>query len=125
MEQTKLKPFDLQAALAGKPVVTRDGRPVKIAGYNEDAANENIKILGWLPNGYNCWFDDGTCYKSTDYDLDLFMAPEKREVWVCLYRSKYGIEFTYKGDSKENAELVPNLHNYIIITTVKIWEEEI
>ena len=33
----KLEKFNLQDALNGRPVVTRDGNPVKIAGYNTDA----------------------------------------------------------------------------------------
>jgi hypothetical protein len=72
------KPFNLQAALDGAPVVTRDGRPVKIAGYNEQVNS----LLGWVANNDVRWTGGG---KSNQYELDLFMAPTTRKEWIVIY----------------------------------------
>jgi hypothetical protein len=78
-----MKPFDLQKALAGEPVITRDGRPVKIAGYNKDA-REGSSIAGWVGGRILCWYTNGSY--STDFTCkhgyDLFMAPTERKEWV-------------------------------------------
>jgi hypothetical protein len=74
-----MKPFNLQAALDGKPVITRDGRPVKIAGYNEDA-NKNHKLTGWAGGTALSWSKDGEYSHNDPYDL--FMAPTTRKEWI-------------------------------------------
>jgi hypothetical protein len=78
-----MKPFDLEAALRGEPVITRDGRPVKIAGYNEEATYDE-KIVGWIQEYGSCsWGEDGTYHTSIRYsNKDLFMAPTERKEWV-------------------------------------------
>lgn len=82
------KPFNLQEALAGKPVVTRDGRAVKIAGYNPEA-DEDFKIIGWISGIPQCWSENGTYFDScVNSNYELFMAPETKDVWVGLYSTK-------------------------------------
>lgn len=52
-----MKPFNLERALAGDPVITRDGREVKIAGYNPKT-HEGVRILGWLADGVStAWYE--------------------------------------------------------------------
>jgi hypothetical protein len=78
-----MKPFNLDDALAGKPVITCDGRPVKIAGYNEDA-NDCEKLAVWIDgqiksyyaNGYSPWVGGSNPYRN------LFMAPITRKEWI-------------------------------------------
>jgi hypothetical protein len=82
------KPFNLQAALAGAPVVTRDVRPVKIAGYNEDANS----LLGWIGNDNYAWTGGGKSFR-IDFNFDLFMAPTTRKEWIV----RYGINQTCMG----------------------------
>jgi hypothetical protein len=72
-----MKEFNLKDALAGKPVITRDGRPVKIAGCNEDRNS----LLGWIYGEVNQWTGGGKSYK-IDSTRDLFMAPSERKEWV-------------------------------------------
>ena len=74
-----MKPFNLQAALDGAPVVTRDGRLVKIAGYNEDAGL--TKLLGWVDGAFCGWYKDGIQHNANSR-LDLFMAPTTRKEWI-------------------------------------------
>jgi len=57
-DYVKMKPFNLEAALAGAPVVTRDGRPVKIAGYNPDA-HASGTLTGWIEKSIAGWNKKG------------------------------------------------------------------
>ena len=70
-----MKSFNLEAALAGAKVITRDGREVKIAGYNEDANS----LLGWIGSGVYQWTGGGQNIADKN---DLFMAPTDRKEWV-------------------------------------------
>lgn len=81
------KPFNLQEALAGNPVVTRDGRKVKIAGYNPDAKN-NEMVIGWVDNVVETWSIEGIYDSMVASNYDLFMAAETKDVWVVLWRIK-------------------------------------
>jgi hypothetical protein len=74
-----MKQFNLQAALAGAPVVTRDGRPVKIAGYNPDAI-ESQRIAAWVGDFVIDYGENGKRYSYVD--CDLFMAPTTRKEWI-------------------------------------------
>jgi len=79
------KPFDLKKALAGEPVVTRNGAPVKIAGYNEFAYSDET-ILGWVNRCAFRWFKNGeNSEHPSDPDLDLFMAPIEKKEWIVRY----------------------------------------
>jgi len=122
-----MKPFDLEAALAGEPVVTRDGRPVKIAGYNPDA-NENTRIIGWIGSCSYVWYDKGSYWNGATDDKDLFMAEKpkiKKEGWVNIYPTNDPNYSCFTSDcylSEEDAE--ENIMNGIIATVKVEWEEE-
>ena len=92
-----MKPFDLAKAKAGHPVVTRDGRRVRIltcemnnACYtivaiitaNEPGAGSESAVTYTTQGEF---FHDGS-----ESQNDLFMAPVKREGWVNIYRSAPG-----------------------------------
>ena len=83
-----MKPFNLEQALAGKPVVTRDGRPVKIAGYNPDAKPQ-WKLAAWVDGNLDAWYTDGTQTGKSNMptDSDLRMAPTERKEWIvrCVF----------------------------------------
>lgn len=68
-----MKPFDLQEALAGKPVVTQDGTPVIIAGFNPNAKSV-YKLAGWLDNVVESWDENGVYYEDSEIEIhNLFM----------------------------------------------------
>jgi hypothetical protein len=83
-----MKPFNLERALAGEPVVTRDGRPVKIAGYNPDAKPQ-WKLAAWVDGNLDAWYTDGTQTGKSNMptDSDLRMAPNERKEWIVLLRN--------------------------------------
>jgi len=68
-----MKPFNLDEALAGEPVVTRDGRPVKIAGYNEEKERSGAWVSGSI---LDCWNIKGKCISTAKMAkvLDLKMG---------------------------------------------------
>ena len=69
-----MKPFDLEAAKRGKPIVTRDGRPVKFIAHVPEAKSE---IIVCMIGGEVLLFQDSGAFVSTcvPEHLDLFMAP--------------------------------------------------
>ncbi len=86
-----MKEFNLKDALAGKPVITRDGRPVKIAGFNEDAIKTDV-LIGWM-NGEVIWWDVKGHYCNEQDERDLFMAPTERKEWVVRVERNNGNKF--------------------------------
>lgn len=127
MEEKKLnlKPFDLEAAKAGKPVCTRDGRKARIICF--DLNNKNFPIVAIIncdteENAYQ--YDiDGVCDEH-DNNLNLMMLPQKKEGWVNIYTSFDGVEtgidvYETEEIAKKN---VDNSTSYL--GTIKIeWEE--
>lgn len=135
MEEKKLnlKEFDLEAAKAGKPVCTSDGRKARIISFDrkflfkgvsypiialvEDAAKEET-IYGYNEKGKTLIEND------TPYKDDLMMLPQKKEGWINIYTSYDGIETGISVyETKEIAKKgVDNSVSYL--GTIKIeWEE--
>lgn len=136
-EKLNLKKFDLEAAKAGKPVCTRDGRKVRIISFDrkflfkgvsypiialvEDTAKEET-IYGYNEKGKVIIEND------TPYKDDLMMLPQKKEGWVNVYKSHERgntISFIVASiyPTKEEAK-----KSYVVefdyVDTVKIeWEE--
>ncbi len=77
-----MKPFDLEAAKAGAPLVTRDGRPAKFIAHVAEA-QPSQRLLVLIDGGVYAKFESGKYLNSPAHDL--FMAPVKRTVWVNLY----------------------------------------
>jgi hypothetical protein len=89
----QLIPFDLAKAIAGHPLVTRDGRKVTEFKFF-DTANAD---------GYNCVFviDGRLFYRrkdgrwdGTDSDYDLFLAPTEVTRWQNIYQKEDREYFT-------------------------------
>jgi len=98
-----MKPFNLEKALAGEPVITRYGRPVKIAGYNEDASCGE-SVLGWLEGSSFSWARDGQYILQDCESFDLFMAPTERKEWVILWTNTHGGRQSHVVNFLENAQ---------------------
>jgi len=81
----KMKPFDLEAALAGAPVVTRDGIPVTDL-HCFDGADEAYKVCALVEGRVVPVHADGRYLSCGESSFDLFMAPVKRGGWVNIYQ---------------------------------------
>lgn len=140
MEEKKLnlKPFDLEAAKAGKPVCTRDGRKARIICF--DAKRKDGKnIMALIPSKEYPGFEDLVAYPNNgnyhgghENDGDLMMLPEKKEGWVNIYnrnRPRTSSENCYIMTGVSVFETKEGAISYIdkdkeYIDTIKIeWEE--
>jgi hypothetical protein len=108
-----MKEFNLEEALAGKPVLCRNGELVtQIVEFKNTSAIHSLAglcddmIKTWTIDGN--YFSKGTSFPS---DWDLFMAPEKKSIWVnvytltngdimigCSYKTKKGAIQSSDGD---------------------------
>ena len=96
-----MKPFDLEAAKRGEPIQTRDGTPVKFIAHVPEAKRE-IRVVVLIDGEIVCMNEEGSHTEVLATELDLFMAPRKRTVWVNLYSTESG--FSYYYDTKEKAD---------------------
>ncbi len=83
-----MKPFDLDKAKAGAPVITRDGRKARILSF--DLCNRYYPLVAAFKDsdgdeGVDSLTNEGKCLADKDSANDLFMAPVKREGWLNLY----------------------------------------
>ena len=71
----KLKPFNLEEALNGAPLVTRDGRKVTHLHYFKDATHSPFKLFAVIENGLHAFKDDGSygSFFTNGNEKDLFM----------------------------------------------------
>ena len=131
--KTRLRPFNLEEAKAGKPVCTRDGRKARIICFDRRLFYKNVSypILALVESsdgeddvcGYNekgkVLIEDGAECKD-----DLMMLPEKKEGWVNVYQGgKLDADYIYPTiEDALNNIFQPMRNKYI--DTVKIeWEE--
>jgi hypothetical protein len=79
------KTFDLEAALAGAKVVTRDGEEVtQLILFNIDS-KIRPPLFGVYKGSITAWFENGK-YTDEDYHhLDLFMATTRKTMYVARY----------------------------------------
>ena len=118
----KLKPFDLEAAKAGKPVCTRDGYKARIICFDAKGMHQPIVALVTQDNGVeyietyysNGRFNDDINSQSGG---DLMMLPEKKVGWVNLYDDMK----IYASEERAKIGISPE-RNYIATTKVE-WEE--
>ena len=137
-KKLNLKEFDLEAAKAGKPVCTRDGRKARIICF--DAKRKDGKnIMALIPSKEYPGFEDLVAYPNNgnyhgghENDGDLMMLPEKKEGWVNIYnrnRPRTSSENCYIMTGVSVFETKEGAISYIdkdkeYIDTVKIeWEE--
>lgn len=125
-----LKPFDLEAAKAGKPVCTRDGRKARIISCS--LRNKNFPIAAIVEDEEENVYQfeaNGVCDEH-DENLDLMMLPEKRSGWVNVYRDCDGANITKDDNiysSREaaiaSAQFIDG--NHYVATTKINWEEQL
>ena len=87
-KKLNLRPFDLEAAKAGKPVYTRDGRKVRIICFDAKCNKPIVALI------YDCnketvlqYLENGRFFVDQIDKYDLMMFPQKKEGWVNVYKS--------------------------------------
>ena len=113
----KMKPFDLEAAKAGKPVCTRDGRKARIICFDRNWEYPIVALIE-CGNGEEMISSCDKDGKARIYEAqaDLMMLPEKKEGWIIIHK-----EAIY---DKETAEKIARETTANVIRIQKIeWEE--
>lgn len=121
------KPFDLEAAKAGKPVCTRDGRKVRIICFDAKCIKPIIALIQGSDNSEQIeYYTENGVFSNggTGKNRDLMILLEKKEGWVNIYgeeKERYCSNVIYS--SKEEA-LNISKQSKEHITTIKIeWKE--
>ena len=97
-----MKAFNLEEALAGKPVVTRDGIPVsQITKFNIHTGECVVAVVNGCLSVIS---EPGLFGRGKERQKHLFMAPEKK--WVNLYWNEEQGRLVpgYLYPSKEDAD---------------------
>lgn len=113
----KMKPFNLEAAKAGKPVCTRDGRKARIICFDAKCIKPIVALIE-CENGEEMISSCDKDGKARIYEAqaDLMMLPEKKEGWIIIHK-----EAIY---DKETAEKIARETTANVIRIQKIeWEE--
>lgn len=113
--------FDLEAAKAGKPVCTRDGRKARIICFDREYTYEgrDYSIVALVSDSFgesvHYYFSNGKVDFDGQFDDDLMMLTEKKEGWI-IKPKDYQVY-----QNKEDAERVYN-KDYQVIAKIS-WEE--
>lgn len=125
-----MKPFDLEKALAGDKVVTRDGREVTQLHVFDIATPAN-NLFGVLDGKIMRYRDSGTYLNTQGSVNDLFMASTKHEEWGYRWLNEYD-EMGAVSTCVFATELAAKVHatNYhpqdtsrVFVFKIREWEE--
>jgi hypothetical protein len=111
-----MKPFNLQAALNGAPVVTRGGFDVQeIVRFKTPGMDYPISAVIKKGDSIAChWHTDDGCFYhggKINSDYDLFMKVVKKTVYYNIYID----HAPYRHETKEAAIKYAEKHNVIAI----------
>lgn len=81
-----MKPFNLDAAARGEPIITRNGQEILFLAHDRGNPQEGRRlILRVAGNPIAIFAYESGRISNGNSALDAFMAPKKRTVWVNLY----------------------------------------
>ena len=121
----QLKPFNLEQALAGAPVMTREGRKVVRIFYAEEACENSQVICVFETGAVFPYYKDGT-YTNSSSVHELVMAPTKKEGWVVMFHNNSQKDFlvgTKIWASREDAEIWSKGCEGVFAIAKIEWEE--
>jgi hypothetical protein len=95
-----MKPFDLQAAIAGAPIQFNNGENLKFVAYVPEATFEDRFVFLDAVGNIRSWPDDNT---------SIFMTPVTKTYWVNVYAIKsrlpcFGIPFDNEAEAIQDAD---------------------
>ena len=123
-----MKKFDIKLAKQGKPVCTRDGRPVRILCYDFISLdNTPIVALVRLTEKQEAALFYNLDGKEGNHNLDLMMTGEKRKMWVNVYEYSGSRARSFGGlvpyaTEEETKNSISDSNNYIATVPIE-WEE--
>lgn len=118
-----LKPFDLEKALSGDPVVTRDGTKVVFIAFDKDARIAcQLVIRLETDTASDFYYANGVYVEDEEWPCDLFMAPKTKKVWIVLVKAEDGMIYPLYHVYHEQP-IASDLES--LIDVVKVIETEI
>ncbi|SFC48929.1 hypothetical protein [Pragia fontium] len=132
MSQVKLKPFDLEAAKRGEPVIQRNGLPATIIFFDSKievlgspypiialiTSNDGLEEIG----SFNL---KGLYLALGPTNYDLFMAPKKRAGYLNIYPVNHPLSDVWRRfafyETKADADTAADPHRINCIPVE--WEE--
>jgi hypothetical protein len=91
-----MEKFNLERALAGEPVCTRDGNEVTQLTYFQETDDLFI-VGGVLERELYLWQTNGRFLETKEHPKDLFMKPKENAIWVNVH-SKDSRIWIVEGD---------------------------
>jgi hypothetical protein len=118
----KLKKFDLQKALNGAKVVTRDGKELTQL-HIFDNVESHYPVYGCIENSIARWTTDG-CFLNNDSknENDLFIEVEVKSVWQNVYTDMGDLLISGVYKTKEQA-LNEKIEGWVYLKTIEITDE--
>lgn len=114
-----LKPFDLEAAKRGEPLVTRDGEAAYLIAHVPEFAEWHRIIVRISGKAHPVSaYENGSFCADSFYGHDLFMAPRKVTRWVNLHPN--GNAYHYATEEESRAMSHPE--NVAIAIPIEIEE---
>lgn len=118
-----MEPFNLEKALAGEPVVTRDGREVTEIHYFKTDQGD-YPLIAVIDENQEAFTKDGFFASSREEcESDLFMKPKVVENWFNVYQDdNCNLATSFGFSSEEDAR--KNIMSVLkYIKTIKITDE--
>ena len=118
-----MKPFNLEAAKQGAPVITRDGYDARIVCFDRRGGSNLVVLIdvGGVEQVHTTHIDGAYLANGNNSPYDLFMKPTKKKGWVNIYKGYTKPYMTNIFESREEAEQKRNKD--AICTTEIEWEE--
>ena len=118
-----MKKFDLQKALSGERVITRNGK--EVTGLHLFGVDNELPLFGIVEKELHRWSKTGRLFTgSKDSYLDLFMPGGKKTMWVNIYK---GVDWFCSSnilyESKVNALIHADNKSRTLIDTVPVTFE--
>jgi hypothetical protein len=116
-----MEKFDLERALAGEPVCTRDGRDV--TQLTKFDVKDKRCLVGVVSGMLLSWTYKGDCFgNGKESKHDLVMKPKENAIWINLFKYVNGSLYTTntKFNSKESAEKFGKNYQIFIKNFVKL-----
>ena len=120
----KLEKFDLEKALNGAKVVTRDGR--EVSELTKFISASYFSLAGVLNGSLQKWTDTGhfDALLAQESDRDLFLAVEVKSAWLNIYRHGNRKDLLTSGAFKTKEAAIKNIsEDYNYIKTIEITDE--
>jgi hypothetical protein len=119
-----MKPFNLEEALAGKPVVCKNGWEVTEIVYMPTVISR-LKLLAVAHGVVRAYDREGNFNSFSDNnELQLFMAEEKKSIWINVYDNERDLFVSTHKTSDEAIEKAISTTEFNYIKTIEITNEK-